>query len=74
MYAVDAVKECAKRANVRTTNIGIEMGHDRAYVAKIATRNSVPRADTLARMLAVCGYKLCAVPNDKIEDYMLVID
>ena len=74
MYAIDVLKEAAKMAGVPTTHIGKELGSDSAYVAKIANRGSVPRCDTMARMLDVCGYSLCAIPTDKIPNDAIVID
>lgn len=40
----------------------------------MANRDSVPKADTLANMLWVCGYKLVAVPQDNVPGDAIVID
>lgn len=34
----------------------------------------VPKADTLASMLSVCGYVLAALPADQVPESALVID
>ena len=65
MYAIDALKEAAKKACVPSTHIGRNMGYTDNYVAKIANRGSVPRCDTMARMLDVCGFGLYAIPYEQ---------
>ena len=74
MQAIDAVKAAAAAAGVPTTHIGPAMGKGAPYVASTATRGSVPRADTLAAMLQVCGYVLAAVPADDVPPSAIVID
>jgi hypothetical protein len=74
MKAIEAVKQAAAAAGVPTTHIGRSMGRFDNYVAKIATRGSVPRCDTEAAMLAPCGYALAAVPVDDLPPSALVID
>lgn len=74
MYAMDAVKIAASNNGVALYKIGRALGVADTLVNNTITRGSVPRADNLARMLGVCGYTLCAVPDDEIPDGALVID
>ena len=74
MYAMDAVKEAAGNAGISLYRVSLDMGKSRQYVNSVITRGSTPQADTLARMLDVCGYKLVAVPGDNVPSDALVID
>ena len=75
MNAMNVIKNVANATNTPLMKIGREMGIADNYVNKTIARGSVPRCDTMARMLNVCNYALCAVPKNKIDnDYMLVID
>ena len=73
MYAMDAVKQAANRAGLTLYRVSLDMGKTRQYVNNIITRGSVPQADTLARMLDICGYSLCAIPKDKVPEDALII-
>ena len=74
MKAIDAVREVASRTGVPTTHIGKRMGKTLTYVSNTSGRGSTPKADTLAKMLNVCGYALCAVPKDEVPPGAIVID
>lgn len=74
MKAYDVVKAAAKSAGVPTTHIGTALGKSSSYVANGASRGSTPQADTLAAMLGVCGYALCAVPVGEVPPGALVVD
>lgn len=74
MDAFSVVVECAKREGIPVTHIGPALGFNRAYVSAGVNRGGAPRADTLARMLDVCGYELCAVPKSRIDAEMIPID
>ena len=74
MEAMEAVKTAAAAAGVPTTHIGPAMGKRSNYVSAIVSRGSTPQADTLAAMLAPCGYVLAAVPRDQVPAAALVID
>lgn len=74
MYAMDALREAAKNSGTALMNIGVSMGYSKQYVNAIITRGSTPKADTLAKMLGVCGYSLVAISSDQVSDDMLVID
>ena len=74
MNAIEAVKQAAANAGVPTTHIGRAMGKSDNIVANTAARGSTPQADTLAAMLAPCGYALAAVPVDELPASALVID
>ena len=72
--AMDAVLTAARRAGVGVTEIGELMGKSKTYVSATAGRGSTPRADTLAKMLSVCGYALYAVPAENVPDDAIEID
>ena len=74
MDAYSAVVECAKREGVPVTHIGPAMGKNRAYVSGGVNQGGAPRADTLAKMLEICGYALCAVPKSLVDESMVRID
>lgn len=65
MYAMDTVKQAANSKGIPLDAIGVFMGVSRQYVSNTISRGSTPKADTLARMLDVCGYGLYAIPYDK---------
>ena len=73
MDAMDALKAAAKKSGVPITHIGRKRGLSDNYVNNTISRGSTPKADTLAWMLEVCSYSLCAVPADLVTDDMLVI-
>lgn len=73
MYAMDALKQAAKNAGVPNTHIGKALGYADNYVARIVLRGSTPQCDTMAKMLGVCGYALCAVPIEQVTDSMYEI-
>lgn len=73
MYAMDALTEITKRKGISARQIGRSMGMGDNYVARIVNRGSTPQCDTMARMLEVCGYALCAVPCEHVTDSMLQI-
>lgn len=74
MNAYEAVKRAAENKGISTNSIGRALGRADSYVASGATRGSTPKADTLAAMLDVCGYKLAAMPSDDVPGSALVID
>ena len=64
----------ARNKGIALGNIGLELGKSRQYVNAIITKGNTPKATTLSRMLDVCDYKLCAVPDELVTDEMLEID
>ena len=74
MEALEAVKECAKRAGKPVYCVGLDMGKSKNYMSQTISRGSTPKADTLAKMLGVCGHSLVAIPSDKVTGDMLVIE
>ena len=75
MDAMQALKQAANISHTPITHIGLAMGKTAQYVTSITTRNSTPKADTLARMLNVCGYSLYAIPdNETVPDTAIKID
>ena len=63
MYAMDAVRACASKCGKSLYRVSLDMGKSRQYVNSVITQGSTPKADTLARMLDVCGYELVALPK-----------
>ena len=62
---LSVVDECMKRANVPMTKIGPYTGKNKTYYSVMKSKDTVPKADTLANLLAVCGYGLYAIPIDE---------
>lgn len=74
MEALKAVEIAAQTAKMPTTHLGPAMGRARTYFATMKTKGTTPHADTLAGLLAPCGYALAAVPFDDLPASALVID
>ena len=73
MDAMETVKQAANRANIPVSRIGLAMGKSSHYMAQTISRGSTPKADTLARMLNVCGYGLYAMPYEDVPDSAIQI-
>lgn len=73
MYAMDAVKEAAENKGIALRQIGLTLGKSAQYVTAIVTQGSTPKADTLARLLDVCGYGLYAIPYGSEPDNAIQI-
>lgn len=71
---MEALKCAAAASGTPTTHIGRAMGKRDNYVSATASRGSVPKADTLAAMAAVCGYTLALVPMGSLPEGALTID
>lgn len=50
------------------SNIGPAMGKSRQYFHSLSGNNSTPRCDTMATMLDLFGYGLCAMPYEEIPE------
>ncbi len=74
MDSYSALKAAAAQAGVSLASIGRSMGKPDSYVSSGISRGSTPKADTLAAMLRVCGYTLCAVPDPDVPPCALPID
>lgn len=74
MNAYKAVKEAATNKRISTNAVSRALGKADSYISSGITRGSTPKADTLAAMLEVCGYKLAAIPAEDLPDTALVID
>ena len=74
MKPLEVVRQAANSAGIPITHIGVSMGKARTYVNTAIAKNAIPQCDTMARMLDVCGYSLCAIPTDKIPNDAIVID
>lgn len=74
MDAYSAVKQAAAKSGVTLSQIGVAIGNSANFVSNSAQRGGSPRCDTMARMLAVCGYSLVAVPSPDVPPSALAID
>ena len=74
MHANDALKQAAAAAGVPITHIGPALGKAPNYVNNSSSRGSTPRCDTMAAMLSVCGYALCAIPREDIPESAIELD
>lgn len=68
------IRTVSRLSGVSLNSIGRAMGRPDSYVSSGIARGSVPKADTLAAMLHVCGYCLCAVPIDDVPASAVIID
>lgn len=73
MKFIDLIYEVAKRSGTPTTAIGPAVGKSRVYVARMKTANSDPSTANAARVLEACGWKLVAIPADKVPDEAIEI-
>ena len=73
MHANDALKQAAATAGVPITHIGPALGKAPNYVNNSSSRGSTPRCDTMAAMLSVCGYALCAIPRGDVPESAIEI-
>ena len=69
-----ALYTAADNVGVNTTEIGPKLGMSRGYIAAAKAKDASPSVSNAARFLGVCGYALCAVPDDEIPEHALVID
>lgn len=74
MKTLDVIRSAADAAGVPLTHIGRALGKRDNYVSAAIHKGVTPKADTLADMLAPCGYVLAAVPADEVPASALVID
>lgn len=74
MKAADAIRKVVDASGVPITHIGPTLGLSLPYVNVISRKSASPRSDTLSKILGVCGYKLCAVPENAVTEDMVVID
>ena len=74
MDAMDAVKAAAKQSCTPITHIGVSMGKRPNYINVAISRGRTPQADTLAAMLAPCGYVLAAMPKEDVPATAIVVD
>lgn len=73
MKFIDLIYEVAKRADTPTTKLGLLIGKNRGYVAKMKSNKVDPSTANAARLLEACGWKLVAVPEDDVPESALVI-
>ena len=60
MKTDEAIRQAARQIG-GITAASKAMGRDQNYIAGMLSRGSVPKADTLARIASVCGYRLVLV-------------
>ena len=63
-----------KSKQLTTESVCNKLGLSRSFLSVMKSRGSVPKIDTCEKLYRVCGYTLCAVPNDMIHDEFIVID
>lgn len=73
MNIIEIIYRAAEHAGISTSSIGQKLGKNRAYVAKMKTAGSDPSTANAARMLEACGWKLVALPEDKVPDEALIV-
>lgn len=73
MDALNAIRHAAESAGIRLSAIGTALGKSSNYFSATATRGTDPSAGNVARMLGVCGWRLCALPSDRVPSAALVI-
>lgn len=73
MDAYSAVRAMSKDSSITLYAISKALGKSANYINNGASRGSIPRCDTMARMADVCGYKLALVPADELTKGALVI-
>lgn len=74
MKALDAILEIINKQDKPAYRVGVDAGYSRSYIGAAKTQGKTPTVEATARLLGVCGYTLCAVPDDDIPDGALVID
>ena len=58
MNTIDAIRRMCDESGKSTTQVSTEIGRTRSFVGSTLTRQSVPRANTLALIAQACGYRL----------------
>ena len=73
MDVMDVIKAAAKQSKTRLTAIGPAMGKAATYVSTYGSKGAEPSASNAARMLEVCGWRLCAMQADQVPTAALII-
>lgn len=74
MNFYDALYKIARGAGVSINTIGLALGKTDRYIPSAKWRKSIPSVTNAAKMLDVCGYRLCAVKEEEVSDSMVVLD
>lgn len=74
MNTEQAMRAAVEQAGMSMNKVSRAMGRNDNFLSATLSRGSTPKADTLAAMLEVCGYRLAAVPYADVPDTALVID
>ena len=68
MKFIDLLYEVADKVGMPVTRIGLGIGAGREYVSRMKRNDTDPSTANAARLLETCGWKLVAVPADKVPD------
>ena len=68
------IRQISNDSGVSLRQMSIKIGQMDNRIANMLNRGSIPRADTMARICATCGFRLCVVPIDSIPNDAYIID
>ena len=74
MDTLQLIRKVVEKSGIGYANASKALGKSDPYLNSTLSRGSIPRADTLSAICAVCGFTLCAIPSDSVPDTALVID
>ena len=69
----DIIYSIAIRKKMSLENLSLKFGKTANYIYSQRSRGSSPKVDTAAKLVSICGYKLCAIPNDKVPKDTYVV-
>lgn len=69
----DVIMAAADTRGMSAAAISRAIGKSAGYYGATVARGSDPSTDKAAAMLAVCGWRLCALPADQVPAAALVI-
>lgn len=74
MKALQAVQKTANLIGKTMYQLSLDLGKKGQYMGSMIKKDSTPSAVNLSKMLAICGYTLCAVPSDHVPQDAIIID
>ena len=74
MYSYDVLGRISKLTGITGVRISQELGKSKNYVSAAKAQKVSPSCVTFAKILAICGYELVAVPENDVPAEALVID
>ena len=74
MQFYDALYRIAAENGLTFDKLSLKMGHTSSYISAPKSRGSVPKVSNAVKMVAECGYVICAIPKDKVPDNAIEID